>query len=279
MGLRRRCIKLSIKQRLILIGIVFVCVVYTLYSKSQREDKSRTKLAMQEDDISDTFPHYPDRQQNMLDRETGLLDPYLNEDMSEQEVGNNMVDQKRQKISHSLLSESVLGQIKSTLLKMSPRVSSLIPDVEDFIVDTSEMLQGSDVKSRLSCRDIDSIQVDQEIDTSGKKLVYKGLHHEVEVAMKVPWRDLTTKTRCLQQFHNNFDRCTAEMNFQVVREILLHSVLDHENIAKMLGYCIRGDAVMNFIGGNGVIVITEMGMSCQADFLSRMKVKQKLQVC
>ncbi|XP_064612362.1 uncharacterized protein LOC135476303 isoform X2 [Liolophura sinensis] len=278
MAFRRRCIKLSIKQRLILIGTVFVFVVYVLFSISQKEDKSKTKLAMQEDDMSDTFPHYPDRQANMLDREIGLLDPYLNEDMSEQEAGNNMFNQKRHHIGHSLLSESALVQIKSTLLKMSPHMSSLIPDIEDFIVDTSEMLHGLDVKSPLSCRDIDSIQVDQEIDTSSKKLVYKGLHHEVEVAMKVPWRDLTTKARCLQEFHNNFDRCTAEMNFQVVREILLHSVLHHANIAKLLGYCIRGDAVMNYIGGNGVIMVTEMGMPCHAEFLSRMKVKQKLQI-
>jgi hypothetical protein len=61
---------------------------------------------------------------------------------------------------------------------------------------------------------------------------------------------------------NNPSKCFLFFifKFKFFREILWFSILKHEGIADLLGYCVRGDRIDNTVYKKGVIILTEPGV-------------------
>lgn len=217
----------------------------------------------------------------------GMIKPkYPDVDVMEvQALQHNIERQKEKiqalpKIEHPTLDTNKYYTIKSFLKRLYPEDWGKAPDADEMAMDAIQNLNELGFESPMSCKDIDSLRITASFRVGKKKFVDRAfvIDKGVEVIMKSQANDLDIKVKCLQSMYDH-DKCSAMGNYVLLREILWFSVLKHDGIADLLGYCIRGDQIDHSVRKKGIIIVTEPGVPVMPSTFSVLRFKERLRVC
>lgn len=260
---------------LIIFSVAGVMLTYKRLSDSRSNSGKKTLLKdlVQEGDTLHFAPVH-----NSLDKPR-----YPEVDVMEvQALQHNIEIQKDKlkslpKLRVPSLDNNKYNRLKSLLQKLYPDNWGTAPDADEMSMDVSEELKDLGIESPMSCRNIDSLRISSSFRAGKKKFIDRAFVPDkgVEVIMKSQANDLDIKVKCLQSVYDN-DKCSTMGNYLLLREILWFSILKHDGIAGLLGYCIRGDNIDNMIRKKGVIILTEPGVPVMPSTFSIMKFKERL---
>ncbi|KAH9487970.1 hypothetical protein Btru_066881 [Bulinus truncatus] len=109
----------------------------------------------------------------------------------------------------------------------------------------------------LSCTEIDQIDDVTYLSRGWTKVVYSGVYRGQPVALKTVDVNGHDVTNCLAE-GDNMTSCYGKSARKIVREIVLLSSLTHENVIKVLGFCIA-PKVYDGHEITSVTMVTELG--------------------
>lgn len=204
--------------------------------------------------------------------------------MEVQALKHNMDRQKDKiqalrKIEHPSLDTDKYFLIKNLLKRLYPDDWGKAPEADEMAMDAIQNLNDLGFESPMSCKDIDSLRISASFRVGKKKYVDRAyvLDKGVEVIMKSQANDLDIKVKCLQSMYDQ-EKCSAMGNYLLLREILWFSVLKHDGIVDLLGYCIRGDQVDQNVRKKGIMIITEPGVPVMPSTFNVLRYKERLMV-
>lgn len=202
--------------------------------------------------------------------------------MEVQALQNNIERQKDKmlalpKIELPSLDSEKYSRIKSLLKRLYPENWGTALDADEMAMDVSVELNDLGFESPMSCKNIDSLRISSSFRAGKKKFVDRAYVPDkgVEVIMKSQANDLDIKVKCLQSVYDN-DKCSKMGNYVLLREILWFSILKHDGIADLLGYCVRGDRIDSTVHKKGVIILTEPGVPVMPSTFGVMRFKERL---
>ncbi|CAC5400310.1 PKDCC [Mytilus coruscus] len=181
------------------------------------------------------------------------------------------------KIELPALDSNKYRRIKSLLKNLYPLDWGRAQDADDMIMEVSQELYDLGFESPMSCKDIDGLRISSSFRVGKKKFIDRAFVPDkgVEVIMKSQANDLDIKVKCLQSVYDA-DKCSMMGNYGLLREVLWFSVLKHDGIADLLGYCIRGDQIDHLVHKKGVILLTEPGIPVMPSTFSIIKFHDRL---
>ena len=143
-------------------------------------------------------------------------------------------------------------------------------------------------KYQFNCSNIPSIVVRHKIGHGVTKQVNKGIYRgDQQVAVKMVTRNQYDVITCLKKLNRDDgmvsphekSKCFIFPNMKLMKEILLLDQLNHSNLLKMLGYCVRSEENLSTsLEDHGVIAIYEYGMRFYMSTLQQWSWLKKLDV-
>ncbi|XP_066295790.1 extracellular tyrosine-protein kinase PKDCC-like [Branchiostoma lanceolatum] len=136
-----------------------------------------------------------------------------------------------------------------------------------------------DESELLSCKDIDEISIIKPLGRGYTKVVELGSYRGVEVAVKRVKSFVKDVTACKARIEwKRHHECYLFANYKIMKEILLQNQLQHPNIIKLLGYCIRSENIAENMSEHGVVAVTELGRKFDTNVARKMAWKQRLEI-
>ena len=119
-----------------------------------------------------------------------------------------------------------------------------------------------------SCSNIQDIQVKRKLGQGVTKQVYLGMHAGRKVAIKMVTRNVIDVMSCIKNQKRDAlgsiidkHRCYTLPNMKLMKEILLLHQLDHPNLLKLLGYCVRSEETESTsLQEHGIVAVYEYGL-------------------
>jgi hypothetical protein len=119
------------------------------------------------------------------------------------------------------------------------------------------------VDTWFNCGNIKDIKIKGILGNGVTKVAYLGSYHELPVVVKMITDKVTDYVECVRHSKSR-DReraksmCFTFPNMKLMKEILLHTQLNHTNILKLLGYCVRSEVMRSVsVVDHGVIGVYE----------------------
>lgn len=135
---------------------------------------------------------------------------------------------------------------------------------------------------RFGCPNIDGITIKRKLGHGVSKQVYLGLYKGEKMAVKMVTRNLMDVTRCLKRketldaaaaaaagasqpltlndagtIRSNPAECHILPNMKLMKEILILNQLEHPNLLRLLGYCVRSEETdSTSLQDHGVIALS-----------------------
>lgn len=168
-------------------------------------------------------------------------------------------------------------EVRSILHQLYPTDWGKAADAIDMAISVKSFLMDLDMDSKMSCKDIDYLRVSQSIKITRRKYVDRAFveRRGSEVIIKSQAVDQDVKIKCMQSKYD-VDKCQVMGNYNLLREIVLLSLLKHPIIIKLRGYCIRGDSINYNLRKKGVVLVTEPGMVVNIANLASYNWKSKI---
>ncbi|XP_070574036.1 extracellular tyrosine-protein kinase PKDCC-like isoform X3 [Ptychodera flava] len=132
----------------------------------------------------------------------------------------------------------------------------------------------------LQCKEINEIKLYGRLGIGYSKEVHLGRFRGEKVAVKHVSSVVRDVVSCLKRGkYWKTNDCFIYPNYKIMKEILLALQLDHPNLIKLLGFCVRSETTSKSIHQQGVISIVEVGnpvyleqMRANWDWKRRLKV-------
>lgn len=139
-------------------------------------------------------------------------------------------------------------------------------------------------KYMFNCGNINEITILKRLYSGTSKQVYIGQYRNKFVVVKVVSTLSADLSLCFHEFkEHGFDpeesssNCIGHSNSKLLKEILLLHQLSHQNLAKLLGYCVRGSDLEPLDPkAHGAISVFEYGDALQVEQLTSLPWKQKV---
>ncbi|XP_038069709.1 extracellular tyrosine-protein kinase PKDCC-like [Patiria miniata] len=127
----------------------------------------------------------------------------------------------------------------------------------------------------LSCHDIDTIDKKERLGRGVTKDVYRGVYRGRSVALKMVTEKVEDITACRRRNkYKSTSECYVYAHYKLMKEMALAMQLDHPNIVKGLGICIRSNGTT--MGSHGIISVYEIGDRIAGSMLRRLPWDQRL---
>ena len=112
-----------------------------------------------------------------------------------------------------------------------------------------------------NCYNIHKLVLKRKIGQGRTKQVFVAKHARHKVAVKMVTRDVLDVTSCkLNRFTEN-ELCGKCPSMQLMKEILILQQLNHPNLLRMLGYCVRSEETDSMaLKVHGVVAVHEYGL-------------------
>ncbi|XP_070574033.1 extracellular tyrosine-protein kinase PKDCC-like [Ptychodera flava] len=135
-------------------------------------------------------------------------------------------------------------------------------------------------KELFGCSIIDRIAISRKLGTGTSKEVHLGEYKGQMVAIKRVTPNVEDVKACLRRkkFWKESD-CYLYANYKIVKEILLSQQLHHQNILKLLGFCVRSENTASSLVGHGVISVTEVGKHIKMNEVKGWDWQKRLKLC
>ncbi|CAH1780407.1 unnamed protein product [Owenia fusiformis] len=140
------------------------------------------------------------------------------------------------------------------------------------------------------CENINDIKLIRKLGEGLSKEVFEGMHydgyHGNRVAVKMVTDEVQVVARCLNHLGEDEDslRCFTFPAMRLMKEILILQQLKHQNIARLLGYCLHSDQFMTTMDTNvdlkqhGLVAIHEYGTPISISDILNWSPNQQLHV-
>ena len=129
------------------------------------------------------------------------------------------------------------------------------------------MLLNSD--RSFNCSNINEIIIRHKLGQGVTKQVYLGMYKGYKVAVKMVTKSSLDVKSCLSQMSRdgydltvaNKRKCYDLTSYKLVKELLLLQQLNHPNIMRLLGYCVRSEETESLsLDDHGVVLVYEYGL-------------------
>ncbi|XP_022101112.1 extracellular tyrosine-protein kinase PKDCC-like [Acanthaster planci] len=132
----------------------------------------------------------------------------------------------------------------------------------------------------LDCQAIDRIQITQQVAQGHSKVVQEGKLGDKHYAVKSTSYDVKIVKDCVQGgTYKKKEDCFILGTYQVLKEAMMLKQLQHPNIVRLLGLCVRSENSSPIIHERGVTVIEELGSPVFLRDLTDMDFRAKIEVC
>ncbi len=121
-----------------------------------------------------------------------------------------------------------------------------------------------------TCANIDQITIKRKLGQGVTKQVFLGFYEGKKVAVKMITRNVIDITSCLKKLKRNAtgidpadfpkerQRCFTLPNMKLMKEVLLLHQINHPNLLKLLGYCVRSEETESTsLQDHGVLAVYE----------------------
>ncbi|XP_019643246.1 PREDICTED: extracellular tyrosine-protein kinase PKDCC-like [Branchiostoma belcheri] len=131
----------------------------------------------------------------------------------------------------------------------------------------------------LTCKEISDISIIKGLGHGYTKVVELGSYRGQNVAVKRVQPSVKDITACRQRVDKErWHECYLFANYKIMKEILLQKQLQHPNIVKLLGYCIRSENIAQSLAEHGVVAVTEVGREFNTKEARNMPWKKRLEI-
>ena len=194
---------------------------------------------------------------------------------------------------HSKHSDNIDYYKLMTPISQKTRHESTQAEHHDAAVDMNygHILHG--VRYKFNCSTISQIKIKHKLGHGVTKQVYLGIFGDVKVAVKMVTRNVIDVTSCLKSMHREDEnqaehtdpnqtegdkrKCFVLPNMKLMKEILIMEQINHPNLMKMLGYCVRNEETESTsLQEHGVIAVYEYGMRFYVNSLSTWSLRNRL---
>ncbi|XP_041476031.1 extracellular tyrosine-protein kinase PKDCC-like [Lytechinus variegatus] len=163
--------------------------------------------------------------------------------------------------------------------------SALIGDHQDLLEKhyslgfNPDLIQVNATSKLLSCEDISTIQQGDTIGRGTTKEVFEGTYKGRKVAIKMVTPKVRDVMACLKRrAYRSKSECYEYANFKLMKEIAYGLQINSDRLIKLLGYCVRGDAVTGSVRDQGVVEVVEFGKKLNKYRLTQFTWPERLQV-
>lgn len=134
-----------------------------------------------------------------------------------------------------------------------------------------------------NCNNIKNIELKEKLGNGISKQGYLGLYQGKQVVVKMSKLSMPEVKECLDELNaKNVDRiyrkqCKDFANGKIMKEILLLQLLDHPNLVKIIGYCIRSTEITDSgLDQHGVVSVAEFGQKLTVNYLKGLPFQERL---
>ncbi|XP_046338858.2 extracellular tyrosine-protein kinase PKDCC-like [Haliotis rufescens] len=187
-------------------------------------------------------------------------------------------------LTDDLLSRSYGKTINNQYFVFESRLRKLMEDTRENVYaeglssSHTPQIQGTPVTgdSMLNCNDIENITEREFIASGWTKAVFKGKYKGRSMAVKTVYiggQDINT---CIQQ-GVSMEECYHRAAQKIVKEIVVLQALPHENVIKVIGFCVpkqRYDGDSN----TAVVMVTELGETIDLIKLLQLSWEDRLRI-
>ncbi|KAJ8044046.1 Extracellular tyrosine-protein kinase PKDCC [Holothuria leucospilota] len=151
---------------------------------------------------------------------------------------------------------------------------------ESFSDSLQELPDQIGVGNLLTCKHIDAIKVLKTIAQGHTKYVQEGVLGVQRMAIKSANTESKTVQECKDEgVHTKDGECYLLANYKVLKEIMVLRQLQHKNIVRLLGMCVRSENSSPIITERGVTLVVEMGEPVQLHKLVEKPWPSRVQIC
>ncbi len=119
-----------------------------------------------------------------------------------------------------------------------------------------------------SCSNVDQIQIKRKLGQGVTKQVYLGIYDGRKIAVKMVTRNVIDVMSCMKNKKRDAlgavidkHKCYTLPNMKLMKEILLLHQLEHPNLLKLLGYCVRSEETESTsLQEHGIVAVYEYGL-------------------
>ncbi|XP_071485028.1 extracellular tyrosine-protein kinase PKDCC-like [Diadema antillarum] len=142
-----------------------------------------------------------------------------------------------------------------------------------------EFIQANTSGKFLTCRDISRMQQVAPIGKGTTKEVFGGTFRGRGVAIKMVTPSVKDVQLCFnKRAYRQKEECYEYANYKLMKEIAYSLQLSNERILKLLGFCVRGDAVTGSVRDQGIVSVVEVGKKLSEYRLKQFTWAERLQV-
>ncbi|XP_071789359.1 extracellular tyrosine-protein kinase PKDCC-like [Asterias amurensis] len=132
----------------------------------------------------------------------------------------------------------------------------------------------------LDCQEIDRIKITQNIAQGYSKVVQEGQLGDKYYAVKSASYEVKNVKDCVNSGkYKKREDCFILGSYQVLKEAMMLRQLQHPNIVRLLGLCVRSENSSPLIHERGVTVVEELGTPVLLHVLGEMIFRSKVEVC
>ncbi|XP_072043919.1 extracellular tyrosine-protein kinase PKDCC-like [Amphiura filiformis] len=132
----------------------------------------------------------------------------------------------------------------------------------------------------LSCANLSVLKLGRNLGKGITKEVFQSSYKGTDVAVKMITPSVEDVTACLKRGkYNKPEECYLYANYKLLKEITLSLQLNHRNILKILGYCVRSEHMSSSLHDHGVVLISELGLKVSKMLVRKSNWAQKIQHC
>ncbi len=128
---------------------------------------------------------------------------------------------------------------------------------------------------RFNCTNMQDIKLLKLLGQGGNKAVYLGKYGDENVAVKMVTEEVLYVKDCKDAKRR--EQCLAIPQCLLMREAMMLTQLNHPNLIKLLGWCVRSEEYGVNMIDHGVIAVYELGSSDVESILLNMTWTQRLQ--
>lgn len=143
-----------------------------------------------------------------------------------------------------------------------------------------------DQKYIFNCSNIHTITMQTKTGHGFCKQAFIGEYRNETVVVKMSTLDHPGLGECLKGFDRHRvaerfgNRCTNYCSFMLMREVVFLQQLNHQNLAKMLGYCVRSEEMESTeLNKHGVISVFEYGVPMTRPLIKMFPWEDRLNFC